>query len=51
MNSNGKVDDYYHPYKGSRAVTKGVRPVINLKAGIYKIGGDGTKNNPYIIQK
>ena len=28
----------------------GVRPVINLKSDILYKGGDGTKNNPYIIE-
>ena len=34
--------DVYH--------TRGVRPVVSLKSGIRTSGGDGTKDDPYIVE-
>ena len=42
MDSNGNL--YYNLVSG----TRGVRPVINLKADV-QITGEGTINSPYVV--
>lgn len=41
----------YNSYSGNIYYSYGVRPIINLKSNIEFISGDGTKENPYIIEK
>lgn len=43
VNNNSNSGSNYYNY--------GVRPVINLKSGVNYISGDGTKENPYIIEE
>mgnify|MGYP005761988863 CR=1 FL=1 len=50
VKTSGSVTFYRYPYSVS-AITKGIRPVITLKAGIYQIDGTGNQYNPYVIQK
>ena len=40
----GRVNNDYRAFAGS-----GSRPVLYLDASVYKIGGDGSLNNPYIV--
>ena len=40
----GRVYNDYSVFAGS-----GSRPVLYLDASVYKIGGDGSLNNPYIV--
>lgn len=40
-----------YTYSGwSKQYTGGVRPVVKLKSNIIITNGDGTENNPYILQ-
>ena len=41
---NGYLNHYYSAFYGS-----GSRPVLYLDASVYKIDGDGSLNNPYIV--
>ena len=43
LNYNGDLNSYY-AYNGY-----GSRPVLYLDASVYKIDGDGSLNNPYIV--
>ena len=43
LNNYGRVDDY------NASDGYGSRPVLYLDASVYKIGGDGSLNNPYIV--
>ena len=43
LNNYGRVDDY------NASSGYGSRPVLYLDASVYKIGGDGSLNNPYIV--
>ncbi len=44
LNSTGCVDSYY------ASDAYGVRPVVFLKSSIKIVDGDGSSNNPYILQ-
>lgn len=44
----GKIDDVSN--LGKEYYSYGVRPVITIKGDISLISGDGTKDNPYIIE-
>ena len=43
------LDSGGHLYSTSAGEGCGVRPVLYLDATVYKIDGDGTLENPYII--
>ena len=43
LNNYGRVDDY------NASDGYGSRPVLYLDASVYKIDGDGSLNNPYIV--
>lgn len=47
--SNGKINDVAN--MGSEYYSYGVRPVIKIKGSLDVISGDGSKNNPYKIEK
>lgn len=47
--SNGKINDSY--FLGNELYSYGVRPVITIKGSVSLISGDGTYENPYIIEK
>lgn len=49
INSEGNINNIYH--KDDNYFSYGVRPVITLKEDIPLISGDGSKNNPYIIEE
>ena len=36
-------------YKGDMSYLRGVRPTVNLKSGVQNSGGDGSKENPYVV--
>ena len=40
----GDLDNNYYAYNGY-----GSRPVLYLDASVYKIDGDGSLKNPYIV--
>ena len=46
--SNGEMDNIYVNY--SRNANVVANPVINIKSTVAITGGDGTKNNPYVIK-
>ena len=46
--SNGQMDNIYVTY--SRNANVVANPVINIKSTVAITGGDGTKNNPYVIK-
>lgn len=55
-NTNTKKEVWYITDDGKLTISKGndiigVRPVITIKANIDYVGGDGSKNNPYTIEK
>lgn len=55
-NSNNKNEIWYINEEGAITTNKGtdiigVKPVITIKANLEFISGDGTKNNPYNIEK
>ena len=47
--SNGKINDVAN--MGAEYYSYGVRPVIKIKGNLDVISGDGSKNNPYKIEK
>lgn len=55
-NTNELLEVWYIDNEGKITTNKGkdiygVKPVITIKSNIEYISGDGTKNNPYIIEK
>ena len=47
---NGYMSEFNVSFSSSFGVGSGVRPVVSLKPGTKATGGDGTKNNPYIVE-
>ena len=44
------VQEVGRGYYGSYQVPRGIRPALNLKSNVVITSGDGTKNNPFIIE-
>lgn len=49
INNEGNINNIYK--KDDNYFSYGIRPVITLKEDIPFISGDGSKNNPYIIEE